>query len=100
MAFFFLFVSFFFSLFGGWVFLHGYFGAENASEQMIGVMAGIGFAVIPYLIGKSLSEMVAMRQRHLMLEQTSLQQRMMLQAMEDAANEYEKANPVPPPQQA
>ncbi len=60
-------------------------------------MAGIGFCVVPYLIGKSLSEMVAIRQRHLMLEQTSLQQRIMLEAMDEAAKSYERENGTPPP---
>ena len=55
-------------------------------------MAGIGLAVVPYMVGKSLSEMVAIRQRHLMLEQSGLQQRMMMEAMEQAAREYEAQN--------
>lgn len=93
MALFFLFISFFSALYGAWVFFTGYFGADNATQQLTAAMAGLGFAVIPYLIGKSLSEMVAIRQRHLMLEQTGMQQRIMLEAMDEAAREYEANNP-------
>lgn len=99
MALFVLFVSFFSALYGAWVFFAGYFGAENATQQLTAAMAGLGFAVIPYLVGRSLSEMVAIRQRHLMLEQTTMQQRIMLEAMEEAAREVEAQTgerPVPP----
>ncbi|MDG1286279.1 MAG: hypothetical protein P8P30_01800 [Rickettsiales bacterium] len=89
MALFILFISFFSALYGAWVFFTGYFGAENATQQLTAAMAGIGFALIPYIVGRSLSEMVAIRQRHLMLEQTTLQQRMMLEAMDEAAREAE-----------
>lgn len=108
MALFILFFSFLSSLFGAYVFLSGYFGAENATQQLTAAMSGLGFAVIPYLVGRSLSEMVAIRQRHLMLEQTGMQQRIMLEVMDEAAREYEsqsaeekpaesKGNQTPPP---
>lgn len=95
MALFFLLISFFFALFGCWVFFDAYFFEEKAADQMVGIMSGIGMAVLPYLVGKSLSEMVAIRQRHLMLEQTNLQQQIMLEAMEEAAKEYEAENEEP-----
>ncbi len=106
MALFILLISFVSALYGFWVFVSGYFGAENATQQLTAAMAGLGFAVIPYIVGRSLSEMVAIRQRHLMLEQTTLQQRMMLEAMDEVAREAkaEEANiasstPPPPPSQ-
>ena len=99
MALFFLLISFFFTLFGCYIFFEAFFVEENASKQMVGIMGGIGMAVVPYLVGKSLSEMVAIRQRHLMLEQTNLQQQIMLEAMEEAAKEYQAENngesPIP-----
>ncbi len=99
MALLFLLISFFSSLYGAWVFLSGYFGAESATQQLTAAMSGIGFALIPYLVGKSLSEMIALRQRHLMVEQTGFQQEMMMQAMGEMAQE-QAAKSAPQPAQA
>lgn len=96
MALFFLLISFFLTLWGAWVFFDAFLFEDHPTKQMVGILSGIGLAVVPYLVGKSLSEMVAIRQRHLMLEQTSLQQRIMLEAMEEAAREVEMDAPSAP----
>ena len=98
MALFFLILSFFFALWGAWEFFSVYFSEAKAADHMVAAMKGIALAVIPYLIGRSLSEMIAIRQRHLMLEQTNFQQQMMLEAMDDAAQQYEaESAEIPPP---
>lgn len=58
---------------------------------MVAGMTGIALAVIPYMIGKSLADMIAIRQRHLILEQGNLQQEMMIEGMGAAALELEAA---------
>lgn len=95
-----LFVSFFTSLLGVWLFIDGYFLETVPARQMVQIIAGMAVAVIPYMVARSVSELIAIRQRHLMLEQTTLQQRIMLEAMDEAAREYERETgekPVPPP---
>lgn len=66
-----LFLSFFSALYGAWVFFTGYFGAENATQQIAAALSGMGFAVIPYILGKALADMVAIRQRHVQSEQSA-----------------------------
>ncbi len=92
MALFFLLISFFFALWGAYEFFGTYFTQDDPRIIYAAALNGLAIAVIPYLVGKSLSEMVAIRQRHLMLEQTNLQQQIMLEAMQEAAKEYEAEN--------
>ena len=82
-----LILSFFSALYGAWVFISGYMAAENATQQLTAAMTGLAFAIIPYLIAKSLAEIVAMRQRYVMVDQTHFQQGMMLEAMQQVASE-------------
>ena len=68
-----LFISFLCSLYGGYVFLDAYWFGE-VKDIWAGALSGMAWAIIPYHMGKSLSEMVAIRQRHLLLEQMLQQQ--------------------------
>lgn len=71
MSLFLLLISFLVSVYGAVVFFSGYFGAENANQELTAAMTGIAFALIPYIIAKTLAEMVAIRQRHMQIEQTA-----------------------------
>jgi hypothetical protein len=73
MALLFLFIAFFFTLYGGWHFFHGYFTAATPNEQWLVATTGVALVVIPYIIAKVLSEMVAIRQRQVTLEQLAQQ---------------------------
>jgi hypothetical protein len=68
-----LFIAFFCSLYGGYVFLDGFY-SDDANAVWSAALSGMAWAAIPYLIGKTLAEMVAIRQRHLLLEQLVMQQ--------------------------
>lgn len=73
MALLFLFIAFFFTLYGGWEFFHGFFTATTPNEQWLVATTGTALVVIPYIIAKTLSEMVAIRQRQVTLEQLAQQ---------------------------
>lgn len=94
-----LFVSFFFALYGVWVFFSGYTGGEKPSEDMAAAITGLAITVIPYIVAKTLSEMVAIRQRHLQLEQTAQFNYMVAEQMDVArqlAEEQMKNEPPSP----
>lgn len=69
MALFFLALAFFFALYGGWVFFDGYFTATTPNEQWLAAVVGMAFCIVPYMIAKCLADMVAIRQRHISMEQ-------------------------------
>lgn len=73
MAILFLLIAFCFSLWGGWIFFEGYFTATNPNEKWLAAISGLAFTVIPYIIAKCLADMVAIRQRHLSVEQQAQQ---------------------------
>ncbi len=90
-----LFVSFFFALYGAWVFFSGYTAGDNLNADMVAAITGMAITIIPYIIARTLAEMVAIRQRHLQLEQ-ALQFNMILaeqmEIAQEAASIAEKDN--------
>jgi len=85
-----LFISFFFACAGTWIFFDGYFAATNQTEEFYAAVAGIAWALLPYLVAKTLSDMVAIRQRHLQLEQTSQFNYMMVEQIQMAEEAMRK----------
>lgn len=103
MALLFLFIAFFFTLYGGWEFFHGFFTATTPNEQWLASTTGLALVVIPYIIAKTLSEMVAIRQRQVTLEQLAQnnyllnQQIQMVQSQINAMRQAAvAARPLPP----
>jgi hypothetical protein len=54
---------------------------------------GLAFAIIPYMIAKCLAEMVAIRQRHLLMEQQVRQNYLLGQQLQQASNPSSQAAP-------
>lgn len=95
MALLFLIIAFCFSLYGGWIFFDGYFTSATPNEQWLASITGIAFAVIPYMIAKCLTDMVAIRQRHLSMEQ-QMQQNYVLNQQLQAQTRSLRPRPAPP----
>lgn len=91
MSLFLLFISFFFACTGAWIFFDGYFSATNSTEEFYAAAVGLAWAVIPYMVGKTLAEMVAIRQRHMQLEQTAQFNYMMAEQMQMAEKAMREA---------
>lgn len=99
MALLFLIIAFFFSLYGGWIFFDGYFTSTTPNEKWLASIVGIAFAVIPYMIAKCLTDMVAIRQRHLSMEQQHQQNYILNQQLQAQTRSLKRAAPPPPPPQ-
>lgn len=93
-----LFIAFLVSLFGAFTFFTGYFGAENANDELTAAMVGIAFCLIPYIVAKTLAEMVAIRQRHLQMEQIAQFQFLLAEQLpeEEAEETAAPRQPNPP----
>ncbi len=94
-----LLIAFCFSLYGGWVFFEGYFVATSPNEQWAAAMSGLAFAIIPYVIAKCLADMVAIRQRHLTMEQQAQQSYLLNQQLQ-ASQKSGNRRPNPPSENA
>lgn len=82
-----LLISFLSSLWGIYVFISGYSGAANATQEIAAALSGMAYAVIPYIVAKTITDMVAIRQRHIQIEQIALQQSMAMEMAEAAMQE-------------
>lgn len=100
-----LLLSFVSAIYGVYIFASAYFGGE-AAALWPATYTAFAFAVIPYMVAKCLSEMVAIRQRHLLLEQlvffNQMQARMVGMDMEaaEAAARQTELSAVAQPNQA
>ena len=90
-----LFVSFFFAIYGAYTFLSGYTGGEKPNTDLAVALTSMAITIIPYIISKTLSEMVAIRQRHLQLEQSAQFNYMIAEQME-MAQAAARAQMAPP----
>jgi hypothetical protein len=95
-----LFVSFLSGLCGAYVFFTGYIGAEGPNQELTAAMVGMAFAMIPYFIAKSLAEMVAIRQRHLQMEQIAQIGFMLTEETEEEQQAPAADTPPPPAPEA
>jgi hypothetical protein len=95
-----LFIAFFCGLYGAYEFLSAYFTVNPQDPNSVWAVAaagviGFAWAAIPYLIGKCLSEMVAIRQRHLLLEQMMQQSLAIQQSLAGQARPTPSAPATP-----
>ena len=90
-----LFISFFFACTGAYIFFDGYFAATTDAQEFYAAATGLAWAVIPYMVAKTLAEMVAIRQRHMQLEQSAQFNYLLAEQIDLAENALKQASQPP-----